>query len=269
MTSSEFLTTFQRYLIVRSPKREEVITEVHAHLAERAELGDPQQQARAFNQVYFGRYGTFEWLLLRAMIFPVVDWIVQDSLTSQIIERGRTGWVYLLLTLSFFVHLLSLVNILTSAHALAHMHRRWVKAGWWGLTVLFTSVVLVLYTQFRFSSVVTPLQDWPNFFWNIGYLVLTSIIFIPAFFISWPTRTVSFAQKLLTFVVICVVTYVLWVVVNDLFSGLFTWLYTYPWVLKSLPNGLQGWDSAIILAITGLFFLHEIRFTQRLHRLRK
>lgn len=269
MTREGFLTIFEKRLDVAKPRRSEIVAETTAHPAEGKNLGDPKRMARQFNRVYFGRFGTFEWLIARAMLLPLADWFITDLINPRWKHDGHYGVMYTVLTLAFVAHTAAIANAIISAHTLAHMHRRWAKAAWWSIAVVVTSIILMTYMQLLHPSRPSFFAEGLKYFaWNVGSLSIQNLIFVLAFFVTWPRRRTTWSEKLGLSAAIALIGFGLWYAISFLFPGLFTYLYTYPWFLKAFPAGFQGWDIGIMLGIVGIFLLHEVRFSLRVFKKR-
>lgn len=72
MTSSEFLSIFEKHLLVGEPKRVEIIAELKTHISEGGieQMGDPKSLARAYNITHLGSWRSVLWMFFA----PFIAW---------------------------------------------------------------------------------------------------------------------------------------------------------------------------------------------------
>ena len=150
MTNQEFLSTFQKHLLIAAPKRVELLAEVKSHLEERSSenIGDPKKLATDLNRIHIGPIHSFrQLLLLRLVTFAVFEfgWLaLYLHSAAGISSPGQPWWSHVLTISAQFV---PVVVFIYGAYIIAHLHRRWVEILAWGGTFALGGTLIQLWEE--------------------------------------------------------------------------------------------------------------------------
>ncbi len=273
MTKQEFLTTFEKHLLVGEPKRSEIITELqkHAEVDGYTVLGKPATLAAKYNRVYLGLFHSLPLLFG----IPIASWIFFEYIVWRpiyfLVHISHQAFRIAASLESILSHLALPIIVLLSAHALSQIHQPRKRMLQWLSMMLGTALITngeVIYAEIYQNS---PASTWIQSLRLHGgdmMLFAFSLMAIMGFFVLYRT----FTRQLSTRAVI--LDYVYFGTIGTV-SGYFFFYYglydiliytnslahdSIPWQLVNLYTPST---SAILTALVMIFLaaLHRHRST--------
>lgn len=227
MTRDEFLTQFEKHLLVGEPKRSELIAEITHHLTDdpTSQTSDPVALAKKLNRTHLGIFSSWSrlvWLaLIMAALFETAYLILIYGET-----RTKTVWPFAFATvIGFIISYLPIVAMIIAGHAISSMHHRWRLTGKWVLLISALLIAFELSQYFSGQSLFIPERSaLVQSFMLIGESF--AIVIMITLFVVWLSighRTFIPRYRILdliiTFAILAVGTDIALVTVTDILTG--------------------------------------------------